>query len=354
MVFYIRLDNEPEDAYKTNCNMTVLDCIELLKQIILNQDTDFLYPVLTDILDNVSLETIDKFRKTCDSVRHITNPEIKIKENVDHLDNNYKIWVKCKGIYGSYNTLFVLTHDNNRLSLAEWVGLNDNKYQEVLHKVIKDGGLTDPSNVLWDSLYEHINQDVLNHAYTASNYVNEYYKLQLISRGCKKMTRIVRKYGETKRDKSFKVNSDLIGFRVKVSEPSNILAIVEYIANQTTKHGGVYHIRNSIMDAEGYLTDIVQYIYAYLPCIGYVMEFQVGHPLSMYVFSVDSRIRDGEKLVDLWTNNFYKNVVDYIIYGLNYDYWDEIRKLYPNDTRDSNNDRNENIPTELMEILRKL
>jgi len=53
--------------------------------------------------------------------------------------------------------------------------------------------------------------------------------------------------------------------------------------------------------------DIVQYVFVYIPTIGYVTEFQIGHPFASYTFRIDSTIRDRrdaglntDDLVSLW------------------------------------------------------
>ena len=293
----------------------------------------------------MSITVFENFRKSCETAKNMNNgqiPDFKIEENTDNEDlHNSKIWIKCKNKFGIYYTIFMLTSENIQLRYEDWMGFT--KYQEVLSKIVRKCGLSNYGNE-WGQLYEHINQNVLNDAHNLSQHIYQYYyPLELIPRKCKTIDRIKTKHSEKKRDKEFKVNSDFIAFRVKVSEPTNIPAVIEYIANKTNEIGGVYHIRNPIIN-NNKLTDIIQYIYVYLPIVGYIMEFQVGHPLSMFVFSIDSKIRDGEKLVDLWNNNFYSNLVKHILGEITYDYSNEVKKLY------CDND----IPSELTAILQKL
>lgn len=333
MVFYVMLSCNC--GYKTARNISVTDCIEILKKTITSSEVE-LYQMLLNIFDELSPEIVENFKKSCKK----GSSDCKVVEN---FSAEYKIWIKCKDSEGVYNTLFVLKYDNKELSPQEWIGFT--KYQELLSGIIRNGGLKNPSSSSWDPLYQYITKDVLDDAHEASSHVYNYYKpLVLLPRKCKQMSRIEKKHNETKRDREFKIHSDFIAFYVKVSEITNIAAVVEYIANKTLKEGGVYHIRNSITNDNGIIVDIVQFIYAYIPSIGYVMEFQVGHPLARYVFSVDSAIREGEQLVDLWTNNFYKKLVTYITLGVDFNYLDEVEKLYDGKT----------IPTELTNILKKL
>lgn len=221
-----------------------------------------------------------------------------------------------------------------------------NMYKNFLNEIIQDNGLNNLEHKSWNKLFEHITQDVLNDAHSKSDEVINLYKpLKIISRKCKKIERIRDKNKEQKYCKSFKVNSDFLAFRVKVSEITNIPAVTDYIVKTTKKHGGISFIRNGIIDEVSNMTDIIQYVFIYIPSIGYIMEFQIGHPFAMYVFTNDSLIRDGNtSVVDLWDNNFYTNVVKYILTGEPCDILAEINELYEDKT----------IPKEFLNILQAI
>ena len=141
-------------------------------------------------------------------------------------------------------------------------------YSELLQKIIDTHDFSQVHNE-WEQLFPHITQDVLNDAHSKSNMVVNMYKpLVLIPRPCKTHVRVVAKNNEPKINKSFKVNCDFMAFQVKVYDPTNIPVVVESIMKTTTDNGGLSFIRNSIVNAEGNMTDVIQYLYAYIPSIG--------------------------------------------------------------------------------------
>lgn len=133
----------------------------------------------------------------------------------------------------------------------------------------------------------------------------------------------------------FKSVSDFIGFRVNCE--------LEHIAVKLTLlrslEDCVCYVRQpQFVDEKGKYRDITQYVYLYFTdvgnalqsSIGHVIELQIGHPFAAYTFMTDSLIRDRltriEKAkeqgiildckpapVDLWRNNFYSNVKNYIL-----------------------------------------
>jgi hypothetical protein len=127
----------------------------------------------------------------------------------------------------------------------------------------------------------------------------------LISRSAKKISRIHIKKTGSQPDIAYKVNSDFSAFRIQV-EPAQIAHTMKLVQEVTERAGGRLFIRNPI-EKDGVLQDIVQYAFAYIPEIGYVTEFQVGHPFASYTFTLDSLIRDRklakqpfDDVVDLW------------------------------------------------------
>lgn len=73
------------------------------------------------------------------------------------------------------------------------------------------------------------------------------------------------------------------------------------------KHNSVCLYKGSHRNQNGTFTDIVQYLYAYIPDIGYVVEFQIGHQLAAYTFTIDSALRDGIDcgMFDMWKTGLY-------------------------------------------------
>lgn len=223
-----------------------------------------------------------------------------------------------------------------------------NSYTKLLSK-IASLYLSQPDSIEWKKLYNHVDQKILDNAYSYTNKIIElYHPLKLQPRKSKNYERVKNKNKESKQySKDFKVNCDFLAFRICVDEPYNIKDTIDKIIKITEKNNGIFHIRNSIIDKNGNLIDIIQYVYVYLPDVGYIIEFQIGHPFAMYVFTSDSLIRDGNSdVVDLWENNFYNNVVKLILNKENKDFnmLKELKILYGE----------KEIPVELLDILNKI
>jgi hypothetical protein len=192
----------------------------------------------------------------------------------------------------------------------------------------------------------NITQDILDDAYSKMDIVVEkvnnilfefkdLYKIE--TRKCKKIERINKKINKIKSDNNFKINSDFIGIRIKC----NITNIYKLIA-KLKNNFDLFFERNSIL-SDGIYKDIITYCYAYDSNTKYLIEFQIGHPFAMYVFTRDSYIRDNPNtnIIDLWSNNFYLNVVNKIIHKFDYDILDNLNKIY----------NNKNIEQDLLDIL---
>lgn len=67
-------------------------------------------------------------------------------------------------------------------------------------------------------------------------------------------------------------------------EVNEIDRIVTEIKEKTIQNGGTVWIKGSFKNKDGVYTDIVQYVYTYVPSLKYVTEFQVGHPFAAYTF----------------------------------------------------------------------
>lgn len=194
----------------------------------------------------------------------------------------------------------------------------------------------------WASLVSLITEEVLEDAHTSSNqYLDLFHSVGLkpTSRPMKRMARILVKASGTRPDVPFKVNSDLCAFQFKTETVVDISNIMKVIHDTVKKNNGMFFIRNSIQDPiTNDYTDIIQYAFVYIPKIGYIAEIQVGHPFVMYTFSRDSLLRDlrlagqcTKGIVDLWDNDFYDAVKQYIL-GKSSKTEDEIIKMWPGGT----------------------
>jgi hypothetical protein len=191
-----------------------------------------------------------------------------------------------------------------------------NAYKNTLSDIIYEhNGLDNLVSPKWKELVPLITDDVLIDAH------NSYKKYETIfsdlnvygtSRPLKTMKRIKIKSQTERADVPFKVNSDLCAVRFPTYDIYRIKHIMKELRQRVIDEEGTFVVRNSIEDDNGVMTDIIQYAFAYVPSVGYVIEIQVGHLFAMYTFTVDSRIRDMrlegksvDNIVDLWDNGFY-------------------------------------------------
>lgn len=208
-----------------------------------------------------------------------------------------------------------------------------------------------PADPSWKSLAETVNQSILDDAHSRTEAARTlYYSCGVLeARPCKQQARIKQKLIDVScRDQQyFKVVSDFIAFRVSC-EVAQIDKVVKSISDITSENGGSIWLKGSFRD-KMYI-DIVQYIYTYVPQIGYVIEFQVGHPFAAYTFKVDSAIRDNPNcgFVDLWKDNVYGIVKAFllaqanhtVVGGMKYEALDAVHTLF-----------NGNVPDELKKII---
>ncbi len=101
-------------------------------------------------------------------------------------------------------------------------------------------------------------------------------------------------------DLGFKVNCDLMGFRILVQNVRfGLLNAVNSLKRNAEADGNTVHIRGGLPSK---LTDIVQYMYIYHVKEGYLAEYQVGHPFAFMKFKHDSAKREGKT----WALDFSK------------------------------------------------
>lgn len=136
-----------------------------------------------------------------------------------------------------------------------------------------------------------------------------------VPRQRKRLERIAVKRQRTTYGGRFKAMSDLVAYRIFCKVPY-IAEVIKEIAAITSQHDGVTVIRNPITTPDGIYTDIVQYVFVYIPAVRFVIEFQIGHPFAAYTFSIDSHLRDHPEdttTVSMWTNDYYQLVQSYIL-----------------------------------------
>lgn len=195
-------------------------------------------------------------------------------------------------------------------------------YKQKLASIINDGqAFQDAESPLWVELVPLITKEVLYDAHTScQSYAEVFNHSNAKARPLKTIERIVVKSQGTRPDVPFKVNSDLCALRFETYDVHEIKHIMEELRKKVEGEQGFFYIRNSIEDENGNLKDIIQYAFAFIPHIGYIVELQVGHPFAMYTFTVDSIIRDKrlagaslDGIVDLWDNGFYSYVKSLIL-----------------------------------------
>jgi hypothetical protein len=229
--------------------------------------------------------------------------------------------------------------------------MKSNDYTQKLSTITADifSNMYDP---FYSQLNSLINQQVLDHAHKkGEEFIQAYstkYNYLLELRTTKTIERIREKLKKTTQDINFKANSDFLGLRVNVEVndiPNKINDFVKYVEMS----GGFCFERNPIIksesdpndyyflrnpnDSNSKYKDIVAYVYAYIPEYEYIIEYQIGHKFAFYTFTRDSYLRDNPTnplgLVDLWTNNFYTNVKNYILgINLTVNLLEELDKLY--------------------------
>jgi len=103
---------------------------------------------------------------------------------------------------------------------------------------------------------------------------------------------------QSNRKNYFKVISDFLAVRIDC-DVNQIKDKIDYIKNIVTSNKGYFHIRSSsierlygfFMESNNF-RDIVQYMYAYVEQIGYIIEFQIGSEFATETFKINSALRD--------------------------------------------------------------
>ena len=236
-------------------------------------------------------------------------------------------------------------------------------FKEKLAQVVERTPLEDWGSENWNGLLDEINEEVLNDAFKQYAFVRRLFSNigPLIERPCKTMARIEKKRPiEREKGKYFPVLCDFMSIRVncKVSE---IEEKIDRIKETVLHNGGKMYVRGTsdqlpygfFMGRERVYTDITQYVYIFLPKVGYPVEFQIGHEFASYAFTVSSAIRDGVGAgkADLWRENFYEDVKRHIL--------DQANGSRSSVTRETIEDKayrihEDNIPADLQGILNRI
>lgn len=197
-------------------------------------------------------------------------------------------------------------------------------FQQVLYETLKDNPfLFQNVTIGWDDLKwnnlsslvtaDDLDQTVISTLHAEQIFMSIFNQYKAMSRPRKNFERFMVKRQRTTNGGNFKAISDFIGFRIwcQVSEITTITTMINEIA---TANDGLFVVRNPIF-IDGKYTDIIDFVYVYVPSIRYVIEFQIGHPFAAYTFKIDSYLRDNPdgSTISLWTDGYYEYVRDYIL-----------------------------------------
>lgn len=216
----------------------------------------------------------------------------------------------------------------------------------------------------WKNLWSKVNQDVLDDAFSNNSVI--YTTFSNLGRiearsSSKNFTRVQEKMTEqtTGRENYFKVVSDYIAARVPC-DVAEICEKIDCLREIVFNHGGIMHVRGAT-DENTYglckspdkkYSDIVQFVYVWSKEIGVPIEFQIGHEFSAHTFEIDSELRDPTcKKIDLWGNDFYPNVKNYLLDKAN-----GRQPVFSKEELVKQADvlHNGNVPEELKSILDKI
>jgi hypothetical protein len=187
--------------------------------------------------------------------------------------------------------------------------LSTKPYRALLSEILSSDpdAISRHTDQRWAQLSKLINADVLAEARSnGARFPKLLGEFSMVSRPVKTIERTRQKGTGTRPDVAFKVNTDLAAFRINTSV-HEVSDTVKQIHDSVREHGGVSVSRNPIVDSNGVQTDIVDFLYVYLPSVEYLIEVQVGHPLAAYTFTQDSLLREAKNqrvedrsLTDLW------------------------------------------------------
>lgn len=207
---------------------------------------------------------------------------------------------------------------HNIMNVSQHLLLHTSKYEETEDPTTELTLFDTRGNVgkimehpIWSTMIPFVRYEFLHDAFSRITYLHSMFSdsgLELRSRHkAKDINRVVSKFKGTRADNSFKVLTDWIATRVPC--PVNDIYPTYTRINKVVKNnGGVCHIKAHIVDDKKKMTDIVLFVYACVPKLGYVVEMQIGHPFAFVTFTLDSAKRDSPDkaaCVDLWDHDFY-------------------------------------------------
>jgi len=238
-------------------------------------------------------------------------------------------------------------------------------FKEYLESTVKKLTLNESNwnSEEWKKIWARINQDVLNDAFDQHELVCSIFSDigEISQRNCKSIVRVEKKKTEQApgRENYFKVVSDFVAVRMHC-DVKEIQGKIDRIREIILAEGGQMHVRGStttfpygfFMASDKKYTDITQYVYVFLKRVGYPIEFQIGHKFASHTFTIDSAIRDNKECgkVDLWRENFYSDVKNYILAKSNGENPGSIEAIQDKAV----NIHQDTVPKELQEILDKL
>lgn len=215
----------------------------------------------------------------------------------------------------------------------------------------------------WKNLWSLVDQEVLNDAFNQHGSIRSIFSDlgRIDARNCKNIARVQKKMTEQPngRENYFKVVADFDAVRIScdVTEiPEKINRIKDIVLEQ----GGQMYIRGTsderpygfVMTANKKYSDITQYVYVFLEKVGFPIEFQIGHEFAAHTFTIDSELRDDPTCgkVDLWKNNFYGEVKQYLLDKANGEQLTSKEELLAK----AADLHQGNVPEELNSILNKI
>lgn len=215
----------------------------------------------------------------------------------------------------------------------------------------------------WQDLFPAITQEILNDAFAQHKTVQTIFASTalLAPRSAKTMARIEQKIQILPPEKAsyYKILSDFVAVRLncKLEEIANKIEVIRAIV---LEKGGFLYIRRSWSSPDQpsfhngkKFTDIIQFVYAYLPEVGYPIEFQIGSIFAAHTFTIDCALRDNPACgkVDLWTENFYERVRAYILEKANGQETTDSRDALQALAQKIHGDKQQEVPPELQSIL---
>lgn len=217
----------------------------------------------------------------------------------------------------------------------------------------------------WSNLWKDVDQNILNDAFEQHGTVQSIFQEigEIIPRKCKSIARVEKKMTEQPngRENYFKVLSDFVAVRIHC-DVNQLPAKIDRIREIVLANDSQMHVRGSSTERPyGFctnpqtkeFTDITQYVYIFIEKIGYPVEIQIGHEFASHTFTIDSALRDDKTCgkVDLWNQNFYSEVKNYILEKANDSSKPVDKSGIQNKAAAIHED---NVPADLQMILDKL